>query len=201
MSGVRIQIFKMRLHMKCYPVLHVHCGQVRLLHYNIPVPEHLSEWCLLNSLFKNNYYQWTNLSNVYLNVYCRWYPACRSCHRSRLTDWRSSHCWPGSRDCTVTAAWAWRLDRWNVWGEEMFNVVIALHIHAKNSRLIQTRWVRYFLFAQVIEIKNFSLILVLLASLVLDPYNTRNSGWHWWRSWHYGVVSHWQQVRNTFNLM
>ena len=99
-------------------------------------PEYMPEWYLLNSLL-DNYYR-TNLSNVYLYVYCRWYPACRSCHRSRLTDWRSSHCWPGSRDCTVTAAWARRLDRWDVWGGKVLNVVNTLHIHAKNFYASQT---------------------------------------------------------------
>ena len=42
----------------------------------------------------------------------------------------------------------------------------------------------------------FSLITFL--HFLADSHNSRNSGWNWWGSWYYGLISYRQQVEHFF---
>ena len=156
-------------------------------------------------------------------IVIRWYQTSKSCNRSGITDRRSSHCWLGSWDCAIIAAWAWRLDRWNVWGNGKSSILknfsILVYSQFKNSfngnlhfaylsmdvcfavifiRLDGQWWlINKWMSCQGMMCWCISLELPFLHFLA-DSHNSRNSGWNWWGSWYYGLISYRQQVEHFF---
>lgn len=156
-------------------------------------------------------------------IVLRWYQTSKSCNRSGITDRRSSHCWLGSGDCAIIAAWAWRLDRWNVWGNGKSSILknfsILVYSQFKNSfngnlhfaylsmdvcfavifiRLGGQWWlINKWMSCQGMMCWCISLELPFLHFLA-DSHNSRNSGWNWWGSWYYGLISYRQQVKHFF---